>query len=135
MKRWFIKQSVKHQENMKSYHILKQKLFKLQCTDRKCFLLHCTMTTMFLDYKVKSTAANLPSVDSPSLRVSRSSPGSAFRRQEVKKSAVKWMSTSQKKSRTFLLCLQALAPTSRPRPRENSSFIWIRVKLLNRVSL
>lgn len=63
------------------------------------------------------------------------SPGSALRRQEVKKSAVKWMSTSQKKSSTLWLRLHALAPTSRPRPRENSSFIWIRVKLLNRVSL
>lgn len=63
------------------------------------------------------------------------SPGSALSRQEVKKSAVKWMSTSQKKSRTFWLRLQALAPTYKPRPRENSSFSWIRVKLLNRVSL
>lgn len=63
------------------------------------------------------------------------SPGSALSRQEVKKSAVKWMSTSQKKSSTFWLRLQALAPTSKPRPRENSSFSWIRVKLLNRVSL
>lgn len=63
------------------------------------------------------------------------SPGSALRRQEVKKSAVKWMSTSQKNSRTFWWCLHALAPTSNPRPRENSSFIWISVKLLNRVSL
>lgn len=63
------------------------------------------------------------------------SPASAFKRQEVRKSGVKWTSTSQKKSRTFCRCLQALAPTSRPRPRENSSFIWIKVKLLNRVSL
>ncbi|TNN59109.1 hypothetical protein EYF80_030643 [Liparis tanakae] len=45
------------------------------------------------------------------------------------------MSTSQKKSRTFWLRLHALAPTSKPRPRENSSFSWIKVKLLNRVSL
>lgn len=65
----------------------------------------------------------------------RLSPGSVLRRQEVKKSAVKWMSTSQKKSRTLWLRLQALAPTSKPRPRENSSFSWISVKLLNRVSL
>lgn len=45
------------------------------------------------------------------------------------------MSTSQKKSRTFWLRLQALAPMSKPRPRENSSFSWMRVKPLNRVSL
>ncbi|KAF3851247.1 hypothetical protein F7725_013019 [Dissostichus mawsoni] len=56
-----------------------------------------------------------------------------MRRQEVKKSAVKWMSTSQKKSRAFWPRLHARAPTSNPRPRENSSFSWIRVKLLNRL--
>ncbi|KAG7271704.1 hypothetical protein CRUP_025565 [Coryphaenoides rupestris] len=54
---------------------------------------------------------------------------------EVRKSGVNRMSTSQKKSRAFWLRFQARAPTSRPRPRENSSFIWINVKLRNRVSL
>lgn len=56
------------------------------------------------------------------------SPGWALRRHVFKKSAVKKMSTSQKKSRTFPP-FQARAPTSSPRPRENSSFSWISVKL------
>ncbi len=59
---------------------------------------------------------------------SRLSPGWAFRRHVFRKSTVKKMSTSQKKSST-LPPFQARAPTSSPRPRENSSFSWIRVKL------
>lgn len=48
-------------------------------------------------------------------------PGSAFKRQLLRNSAEKYISTSQKNIKTSPLS-QARAPTFSPRPRLNSSF-------------